>query len=220
MINLFIIDPSNLNEKYKLEFELQKIWYKSDYKINYIPSKFPEYKFFNKFFSIIDYFRYKKIPNYSFYLDHDVFIYNKKFIKNIYDNQIFLNYKNHQNFNWKKLFKKKLNLKISSNFTQRFSSCFFPLYQTFLNELDKELKIFYQDKKLFILYSGLFEEYFFTKVILNNKYSLINFETNKKDFIYVQHYQFLEKFKIEILKKDKSSLKSIKKLIDIYKGKK
>jgi len=216
---VYIIDPSNLSEKYKLEHDLQKIYYsQSDIQIKYIPSKYPEFKFFNKFFSIIDYFQDKEIPEFSFYSDHDIFILNNRMVKNFYNKKIFLNCKIAQRFDWKNLFLEKLNLNIDSNFDQRFLSCFFPLSRDFLEDLKKELKIFYEKKDLFILYSGLFEEYFFTKVILQNNYKTLDVQKNKKEFLYVMHYKILENFKIQLLKINKDCKKTIHNLEKIYKG--
>jgi len=218
-MNLYTLNPSNISEKHKLEHELQKIYYPQfkDIHIKYIPSKFPQYNFFNKFFSIIDYFQDKEIPKYSFYMDHDIFIINKKMISNFYDKRIFLNCKIKQKFNWKKLFQEKLNLNIETNFKQRFLSCFFPLHENFLNELKNELKIFFERKDLFILYSGLFEEYFFTKVILQNNYKTIDIQKNKEEFLYIMHYSISNKFKYQLLKINKNCKKTIHDLDKIYK---
>ena len=220
-MTLYIIDPSNLSEKHKLEHKLQKLYHSQfkDIEIKYIPSKFPQYNFFNKFFSLIDYFKDKEIQEQSFYTDHDIFIMHKQMVSNLFNKKIFLNCKIEQKFDWNKLFYEKLNLKINTNFNQRFLSCFFPLYKNFLDDLENELKIFYEKKDFFILYSGLFEEYFFTKVILQNNYKTIDIQKNKEEFLYIMHYQILEKFKFKLLKIDKNCKNTIRKLEKIYKEK-
>ena len=105
-IHLFILDPSNLSLKYKYEHELQKIFYKdSIFEIHYIPSKYPELRYFNKLFSLFDFsFEY---PQNSFYWDHDVFLKdNFNFFENLFSKKIYLRYR-YQNYDWKKIFNYK-----------------------------------------------------------------------------------------------------------------
>lgn len=217
MINLFIIDPSNLNEKYKLEFSLQKIFYDLKYfKINLIPSKYPQYKYFNKFLSLIDYFENKNIKDNSFYCDHDIFIKNKKIIKNMYKHKIFLKYNHINYYNWEeKRNELKVDINIDKNINTRYSSCFFPLYTSFVSEIKKELKNL---NRSILDNSGTFEEYFFTKIIQKNSFKIKEFLLNDyNSFLYVMHFYINNKFIFNLLKKDKNIKNNLKQLENIYK---
>jgi len=217
-MNLYILDPSNLSDKYKLEHELQKIYYsqfdKSIIKINYIPSKYPQYKFFNKFLSIIDYFQDKKIEK-GIYCDHDVFIKDLNILKI----KFYLKYSHINFYNWEEKFKKYLNLNFKSNINERYSTCLINLSNDFISLLKRNIDNFitkFGDKIL--SHSGDFEEYFYTKTIKNLNYKPILFKTN--DYfqkIFVMHYQINNRFIFNLLKLNKNSKNIIQKLQDIYK---
>jgi len=217
-IHLFILDPSNLSLKYKHEHELQKIFYKNSiFEIHYIPSRYPELRYFNKLFSIFDFsFEY---PENSFYCDHDVFLKNNfKYFQNLFTKKIFLRYK-FQNYNWKEIFKEKLGIEIEPKTDVRLSSCFFPLDSHFLKSVYKEIENFKKINTKFLNYSGSFEEYFFSIPIKNNKTILLNTEDINQN-IFVLHYKIPNKFILNLIVKDKESKKIFNKLEKIYKVKK
>jgi len=219
MINLYILDPSNISEKHILEHNIQKEFYKNkNFKINYIPSLFPEYKYFNKFFSINEYLKNNDIKNESFYMDHDIFINNEKFIKNMFYNKIFLTYKKRQYFNWQKIFNEKINIEIKDTFTHRNYACFFPLYKKEFTDMMKLIQNFFSiNKNNLIEYSGLIEEWFFTKCITDNQFKTLPIDFNQvNEKIYIMHYQISDKFKINFKKNLKNIKMDFKKLKEIY----
>ena len=220
-INLYILNPSNISKKHILENKIQQIFYKDkEYNLIYIPSLFSSFNFFNKFFSIKEYFKNKEIPENSFYMDHDIFINDKKFILNMYKNKIFLTYKKRQFFNWEKIFKEKIKIDIKSTFTHRDYSCFFPLYNTIF-KMFEEIDILWKDhKKNLIEYSGLIEEWFFTKYILDFNYKTYPIEFNQlNERIYIIHYQISDKFKLQFKKDLKLLINNFRELENVYKNK-
>jgi len=236
---VLIIDPIKLPKKYKLEHELQKIYFNNKINIKYIPTSYTNDNinkrfFFNKILSILNYSENKIIKS-KFYIDHDVIIKPNFFNRN-YNYYYFFTFNEH--YNWKSRIlleyqRKNISkneylflLDYSKYINSRISACIIDL--KLINDLKIETEIL--QKNIKNLKISFLDELVLSKIFLKNeknmkKNILIKLEYNTWiNNVYVIHFKnpiFLLK---ENLKNDLNNSKNIinifKELDKIYKGKK
>jgi len=239
-MNFYKLNPDKLIQKYKLEDEIQNIWFNEN-NINYkylepLYSGNNQRFFFNKILTIINSIDSEKID--EFFIDNDILI-KPSFLKKIKSNYFYF-FTCNNNYDWnqkllqeyqkKKISKKALNffLKYTNNINIRISASIIDLklLSVIKNEfyfLKKRLNL---NDKDFINYPWIDElilsKIYFKQKKKRTKLALFYIELNKwKNDIYIIHFQNPIKQFLSLNKKNLKNKKLLKTcfiLEKYYKG--